>query len=497
MGTGSDQGRRSVVPPRSRPWILLVVSTLAVGVYLLVSWSSYRVGFPLDDAWIHQTYARNLALRGEWAFSPGQPSAGSTAPLWSTLLAVGHALGLGPYLWTYLLGVLTLWGLAWTGMALFGRLSPVCRRFELAAGIFLALEWHLVWAAASGMETILQALLVLVVFFQLLSDRQHWFAIGAVIGLSVWVRPDGITLLGPALLVLVLLREPQRERLRSGFYLALGFTTLFVPYLIFNQMLAGSWWPNTFFAKQAEYAAELNSSLFSRLWEQASLPVVGAGLLLLPGFFYFLLVSIQKKSWVLLAGVLWFTGNIALYALRLPVTYQHGRYLMPAMPVYFLWGFAGVVILLTKPLVRTAQRIVGRVWLLSIVLVWSLFFLMGANAYTRDVAIIESEMVATSLWIAKETPISSLVAAHDIGAIGYFGGRRLLDLAGLVSPEVIPFIRDQARLAVYLDEEGADYLVTFPGWYPELVGELHPVYQSNGSVAPQAGGENIVVYRWP
>ncbi len=35
------------------------------------------------------------------------------------------------------------------------------------AGLFLAFEWHLVWAAASGMETILYAAAILFVFWQL------------------------------------------------------------------------------------------------------------------------------------------------------------------------------------------------------------------------------------------------------------------------------------------------------------------------------------------
>ena len=35
-------------------------------------------GFALDDAWIHQTYGRNLGLTGLWAFVPGVPSAAST-----------------------------------------------------------------------------------------------------------------------------------------------------------------------------------------------------------------------------------------------------------------------------------------------------------------------------------------------------------------------------------------------------------------------------------
>jgi hypothetical protein len=57
-------------------------------------------------------------------------------------------------------------------------------------------------------------------------------------------------------------------------------------------------------------------------------------------------------------------------------------------------------------------------------------------------------------------------------------------------------ISDEKRLAAYLDEQGAEYLVTFPGWYPELVRELQPVFQSYGTIAPELGGENMVVYRW-
>src|SRR5512140_3308432 len=92
--------------------ILLVAAALGAAIYLLVSARIYRVGFPLDDSWIHLTYARNLALRGEWAFQPGRLSAGSTAPLWPFLLGLGFWLHLGPYAWTYLLGELSLLGLA-------------------------------------------------------------------------------------------------------------------------------------------------------------------------------------------------------------------------------------------------------------------------------------------------------------------------------------------------------------------------------------------------
>ncbi|MCI0555635.1 MAG: hypothetical protein L0287_32215, partial [Anaerolineae bacterium] len=92
--------------------IIAIIALAAVGFYLLVSVSIFRVGFPLDDSWIHLTYARNLAEHGEWAFRLGERSAGSTAPLWTVLLSIGFLLGLAPYIWTYFLGwvVLTLLG---------------------------------------------------------------------------------------------------------------------------------------------------------------------------------------------------------------------------------------------------------------------------------------------------------------------------------------------------------------------------------------------------
>ena len=165
--------------PRNRAtgwpvWLILALVTLgSVCSYLLVSAITYRTGFPLDDAWIHQTYARNLAMHGEWAFNPGKPSAGSTAPLWSVLLALGFLLKLAPYAWTYLLGALALWGITLLGENTLRELVPAYHpRFPWVGAVF-ALEWHLVWAAASGMETLLYALLAIAVLALVISGTQN------------------------------------------------------------------------------------------------------------------------------------------------------------------------------------------------------------------------------------------------------------------------------------------------------------------------------------
>jgi hypothetical protein len=102
-----------------------------------------------------------------------------------------------------------------------------------------------------------------------------------------------------------------------------------------------------------------------------------------------------------LAGAVWAAGYLILYALRLPVTYQHGRYVMPMMPVYFIWGLAGVMGIIQSSSPIFWKRVLSRAWLASIVFVCIAFWLLGARTYGRDVAFIESEMVETARWVQQ------------------------------------------------------------------------------------------------
>src|SRR5512143_3609922 len=202
MGRASSDSLRRLC--RRDVAILAAVALLGAAIYLAASAITYRVGFPLDDSWIHLTYARNLAERGEWAFQRGQLSAGSTSPLWTLLLAAGFWLHLGPYIWTYLLGEVVLVALASIAECVVRKRSARYRPRIPWVGLFFVTEWHLQWAALSGMETLLQALIATAVLSFLLVGTRRYLVLGLLTGVSVWVRPDGLTLIGPVVFTILL-----------------------------------------------------------------------------------------------------------------------------------------------------------------------------------------------------------------------------------------------------------------------------------------------------
>lgn len=466
-----------------------------VGIYLLASALTYHLGFPLDDSWIHATYARNLAFTGQWAFRLDHPSAGSTSPLWTLLLTPGFWFQLGPLWWSYVLGAFELLGLAVLTEVAVRRLLASYRPAVPWAGLFVAAEWHMLWASVSGMETLLQALLATSVLVLLATGSRRYLATGLLTGLSVWARPDGLTLAGPVLLALLTVEPSIRAKARAALMFLIGIGALVLPYLVFNLVLSDRPLPNTFYAKQAEYAAWQSQSPLLQVGALLLQLLTGPALLLLPGFITWIVHTVRSRDVRMAAAMLWCGGYLLLYIVRLP-PYQHGRYLMPAMPAFFLFGLLGSFDLMGRALTRRWLEVLRRGWQLALPLLTAGFLVLGARSYGQDVGWIETEMVATAKWVAAALPPGAVVAAHDIGALGYFDDHPLIDMAGLVSPEVIPFLRDQVRLRQFLDSRGAQYLIAFPTLYPELTAGLPAVHKSDSPFAVSLGAPAMVVYCW-
>ncbi len=477
--------------------IYLVLSLFLVSGYLLYSRFYYGNGFPLDDAWIHQTYARNFAETGRWFFQSREASAGSTAPLWTFMIAAGYLMSIPPVIWSAFLGATFLALTAYFAEEVFRLRNRSEGAFPLIVGAAVLLEWHHLWSAVSGMETIAAIFWVIALLYLLTKHPQRSFITGVFIGLGIWVRPDLITLVLPAVWTAFFTHYEDRRKLFTYFlYLSAGLSILIVPYLIMNRFLSGEFWPTTFYAKQAEYAVVREVHLIRRVIRQILQPITGVGGVLLPGILFTVISSARRRRWGELAPLIWVFGYLTMFAVRLPVTYQHGRYAMPTVAVVVMLGIEGMIQMSRWNSRKMIPRIASRAWVVSSVLILLSFTGIGASAYAEDVAIIETEMVAIARWLSENTEVDDLIAAHDIGALGYFSNRTLVDLAGLISPEVIPILRDENSLRKYLTDRDVDYLVTFPEWYPELTKARPVVYQTDSEYSVRAGGENMAVYRW-
>jgi hypothetical protein len=300
--------------------------------------------------------------------------------------------------------------------------------------------------------------------------------------------------------------------------MGVGLALPLVPYLAFHYSTTGLPFPNTFYAKQQEYALLLTlQPVWQRWLAIVAVTLVGGQVFLLPGFVYAVWRSIsslqprapspehslplgQPSASALLLPAAWWLAHLTLYALRLPVTYQHGRYQMPVIPFFILVGLGGTAYILRPQARAWPLRVLSRAMMASAGLVLLGFLGLGARAYATDVAFIQGEMVGTADWLAANVPLDSLVAVHDIGAIGYFTPRPLLDLAGLVTPEVIPFIADEVQLMEFMQARGADYVVFFPDWsdaYRRMAHDprLEPVHTTGFAWTRQQGRANMTVYR--
>lgn len=127
-------------------------------------------------------------------------------------------------------------------------------------------------------------------------------------------------------------------------------------------------------------------------------------------------------------------------------------------------------------------------------------FQSGDNAALAVNVIVNPGTGVVAGWLNANTEPEALIAVHDIGAVGYFTQRPLLDLAGLITPQVVPFIADEKRLLAFMAGRGAEYVVFFSDWsdaYHRMAQDprLHAVYHSGYEWTRRQGMENMVVFK--
>ena len=490
---------------RGRGALLLTAAALAAAVGLFLQRERLIAGtvglsdFPLDDPWIHFQFARNLASGHGFAYNPDVPVAGSTAPLWTLLLAGFFKVGGAYPAWAKLAGAVAALGAAW-----------LARRLALAwtgdAGLALtaalATVWSvpMVWGALSGMEVALAALLVTGALATHAAGRVA--AAAALLGLAALARPESILLI--PLLWLAGPLTSARTAIVWGVPVA-----MLTPWVAFNLRTAGTPLPATAAAKVegglvgflSGASEPLATTLLWRPWQFerewiAWLASVNLLLpfLILPGLW--VLWRRGGRSWVWPASILVFHPiGMALLAPYRGPAFQEGRYSIQLLPLAMV-----VAVSALAPLVWAAR--VQPMWTrmaCAILLAASLAPLAGgATRYAWAVQNIGAMQVGLGRWVDAQTPRNARLAVNDVGAITYLGRREVIDVMGLVTPAIIPYRREgEAGVLRYLEQTCPDYLIVFPAWFPSLSARADlftPVHRVKLEHNWVSGADEMVVY---
>ncbi len=400
-----------------------------------------------DDTYIHLQYARHLASGQGLVFNPGERVYGCTSPLWAALIADGMALGIDGLRFARALGLLA----TLASIALFLQLMRrTVRTPELRALATLAWAghaWMLRWSL-SGMETPLAVALTLAGFVAF-TEGQQWGArpvrTGALWSLAALTRPEAVFLLGLWAVFLIVDTESRAGLRRLVFGLAPPLL-IYGSWLLFARLYFGTFWPSTLDAKAA--GSEGLAFQLDNLWRQ--IKIVGATDGPLAALLLASLVFGGRRLWPrrptaqrLLPWV-WLAAVPALYLARgVPVL---SRYLLPLLPVmgWLAWR-AAEAWWIGEDLAPARRR---RGVTLAAALA-ALMLFQNLTVYRLQVvphvisfsAGFRDSLVRWGRWFGDHAPPAAAIATPDIGAIGYFGQRRVVDLAGLVTPQMVPFLR--------------------------------------------------------
>ncbi len=425
----------------------VILSLLALA--LILGFLLGQIAF--DDPFVTYRYARNLRAGLGLVYNPGERVLSTTAPLYAVLLAGGAlftdnipALSNGIGIVALFIGACFLYLLCDS----FGTSST-----GLMAGI-LYVTAPLHWLSL-GFEAAFYLALILGAFYFYFKD--HLAICVVLLAFALLTRGDGIL---PALALGIHYVVTKRH---VPWRAVILYLVLSAPLLIYLTWFFGSPFPVTLTAKAAQAKLGITGFYPHTTFVQGALILADAyyqqsKLYLVVGSCVGIgLITIRQQKWfwpVLFWSVLYFVG----YNL-LKVAPYHWYYvpLVPALVLLAGQGFTAIVGQIHSRLKSASvlQRI--------LILVLGLLLLLPQLISNREIYYAlrnpgsvspDSEVYKVlpeakvkvyrrvGEWLREHTPEDALVGVTEVGVIGYYAHRRMVDFLGLIRPAVAQALQD-------------------------------------------------------
>lgn len=410
--------------PRSvRSLALAALLVVALGLRL---WMQSHAS-PLDDAYITYRYARNLAAGDGFVYNRGERVLGTTTPLFTLLLVPVARAGLALDTTAKLLGAIAdvlLCALLWQLLRKHHRTST-----GWLAAVFYATFYAALLACGYGMETQWFMLLVVLAFAAAVAGR--FTAAAAAAAAATLTRPEG--LLATGILAVMVARGVWRRESKLPWRALVLYLAIVGSWVLFASLYFGQPIPNSVMAKAA--MRWMGPSHWLQFFFLRN-PVV---LLLWVGWAVGCVLALRSRNPVLLLFAVWGAVYVLFFLVGRPA-FLAAWYFPPLVLSLLVLSAAAADAVAARLIGGGARRLslVMGLWLAAMALL-----LPRALESARSTSIAAQRVYhPLAAWVRDHAGPDDTVFAGDVGYLGYFSHRRILDSAGLVSPEVWRYFDD-------------------------------------------------------
>jgi hypothetical protein len=447
---------------RIYPFLLYLISFT-----VLLYWVLSKYGY--DDPYVTYRYASQLAHGQGFVYNPGDRVLSTTTPLFTMLLA------LGSFIWPdipHLANLIGCFSLACGGLSLWLASQAWKQPIVGWVGLWLY-PTFLLLLQTMGSETPLYLAFCLGAIASYAYRHYHLTALLAA--LAVLTRGDGI-LLAAVLGVHYLLTARGRIP-----WTALGlFIGILAPWFIFSWAYFGSPLPATLAAKRAQGSMAISQRFAAGIVTIAKPYLNSWGyrveiFLAVTGLAY-LVWRARSFALIITWTILYFVAYSVLGVSRY---FWYYAPLVPGFVALFGLGIVALTKFVNKLFVRMAKSITygeagRRIRVLAVLLLLPFVIIQASNAWQLQNRVDARIKIYQAIgdWLRASTPASAMVGTLEVGIIGYYAQRPVVDFAGLIQPEVAAHL---TRDATYEDAAlwavsryDPQFLVLHDGIFPRL-----------------------------
>jgi arabinofuranosyltransferase len=440
---------------------LLLLAPILIVMYFGYVWQGYQ----LDDALIYLRYIKNIHEGHGLVYNPGERFNGLTSPLFTFVILLTSFFYGNLQLVSVAISVLFLLATAYFSAKLFAR-----SRYGELITIILIVSFKYFYTTI-GMETTL-FLFLIVLSLYLYKSNSDYFVI--TLALLVITRSEGIFLAAP-ICIDYLIRHKKIPKLS---YLVSGLVILALPF-IFNK-----WYYGDFLAVTGSAKIGQGKSGF---W--------GYGWIFLQVDYLFIFFSnIRSIAYALLALaglglILLRNDRIAILSLIFALLLL-GFYGLLNIPNYH-WYYAPFFLFTLIFASFTVEWFTLMCWKAKGITLKSLVILaliIPMSFYFKNTMPWESNgrhesYAQIGVWLKANTPPNVSVAMVEVGTVGWYADRHIIDILGLTNPYNADFIAKGDADSWPIHYQPDYILIHNPLWIHETIAK--PL-EDAGAYAPVA-----------